>query len=97
MPSSYESKPQTEPIPEITYWKYEREVRLQERERKALRTLLKCSGADTVKTNKNGTVTARFSSWKKLEKANFEFLAPLEILFRSDTTTSVFTNPFTRR
>lgn len=94
MPSSFKSKPQTEPIPQITYWKYEKDVGLPKRESKALRTLLKFSGADTVKINKNGTVTARFTTWKKLEKANFEIIAPLEILFRSDTTRSVFTNPF---
>jgi len=60
----------------------------------ALKKLLKLIGAESVKTLSNGAIVAKFKTWKALEKANKDFLVPLELLWNGGNIDSVFGNPF---
>lgn len=85
-------------LPIITFWRSDldpsKHKLIDAKYGLALKKLLKMIGAISVKTLPNGAITAKFNSWKSLEKANKDILVPLEILWKGGNIESVFGIPF---
>ena len=66
--------------PILTYWNSTGE-KIKDNQVKALKKLLKMSGALSVRKMPNDSIQSKWESWKKMEKANIDILTPLQILF----------------
>ena len=75
--------------PIITFWNSSGD-KISDSQINALKTMLKLVGAISVKKRSDGTVQAKFKTWKTMEKVNKDVLTPLQMLFKIKTIDSSF-------